>query len=104
MLIMKADQAYPGKFDWTYNVRDVLDAPAPRAPAGRTSTRPRKPIEGGDQAIWRKGAFEVLRLDTNELLYSGTTPESTSSTARADLRASSDRSSTSSSDPSKHSQ
>jgi|TARA_B100000482_G_scaffold123460_1_gene89365 hypothetical protein len=70
MLIMKADQAHPGKFDWTYNVRDVLERTVPPGTSWKDVNQAEKPIDGGDQAIWRKGAFEVLRLDNDELLYS----------------------------------
>ena len=70
MLIMKADQAHPGKFDWTYNVRDVLERTVPAGTGWKDVNQADKPIDGGDQAIWRKGALEVLRLDNDELLYS----------------------------------
>ena len=70
MLIMKADAAHPGKFDWSYNVTDVLKATVPAGKGWYAENQAEKPIEGGENALWRKGAFEVLRLDTNELLYS----------------------------------
>ena len=70
MLIMKADAAFPGKFDWTYNVREVLERTVPEGKGWYLENQAEKPIEGGESALWRKGAFEVLRLDTNELLYS----------------------------------
>ena len=70
MLIMKADAAFPGKFDWTYNVREVLERTVPEGKGWYLENQAEKPIEGGESALWRKGAFEVLRLDTDELLYS----------------------------------
>ena len=70
MFIMKADAAHPGKFDFTYNVREVLQRTVPEGKGWYIENQAEKPIEGGENALWRKGAFEVLRLDTNELLYS----------------------------------
>jgi len=29
MMIMKADAAYPGKFEWTMNVKEVLESTVP---------------------------------------------------------------------------
>mmetsp|Transcript_1206 Transcript_1206/g.3986 ORF Transcript_1206/g.3986 Transcript_1206/m.3986 type:complete len:101 (-) Transcript_1206:290-592(-) len=70
MLISKADEAHPGKFDWTYNVDSVLRATVPNGKGWAIENQAEKPIPGGENALWRKGAFEVLRTDTNELLYS----------------------------------
>eukprot|EP00982_Pelagococcus_subviridis_P009161 30904-Pelagococcus_subviridis.AAC.5 len=65
-----ADEAHPGKFDWTYNVDSVLRATVPNGKGWAIENQAEKPIPGGENALWRKGAFEVLRTDTNELLYS----------------------------------
>jgi len=70
MLIAKADAAYPGKFVWTTNVTDVLKATVPAGKGWYLENQADKPIPGGEDALWRKGAFELLRMDTNELLYS----------------------------------
>jgi hypothetical protein len=51
-------------------VTDVLKATVPAGKGWYAENQAEKPIEGGENALWRKGAFEVLRLDTNELLYS----------------------------------
>ena len=48
----------------------ILKKTVPEGEGWYIENQAEKPIEGGDKAIWRKGAFEVLRLDTNELLYS----------------------------------
>ena len=42
-------------------------------PDARIGARPcqqDKPIEGGESALWRKGSFEIMRLDNNDVLYS----------------------------------
>mmetsp|Transcript_40001 Transcript_40001/g.55602 ORF Transcript_40001/g.55602 Transcript_40001/m.55602 type:complete len:89 (+) Transcript_40001:266-532(+) len=57
MLVKKVEAAYPGKFDFTWNETDILKQ---TVPAG----------EGWEGALWRKGAFEIMRKDTGEILYS----------------------------------
>lgn len=70
MLISKADAAYPGKFDFRYNLENVLKETVPEGKGWYIENQAEKPIEGGENALWRKGAFEVRRMDTNEVLYS----------------------------------
>ena len=70
MLVDKTNEALPGKFDFTYNEREVLLATVPKGQGWYLENQADKPIPGGENALWRKGAFEVLRMDTNELLYS----------------------------------
>ena len=70
MFIDKTNDACPGKFDFTYNVEEVLRATVPEGQGWYVENNAEKPIPGGESALWRKGAFEVLRLDTDELLYS----------------------------------
>mmetsp|Transcript_35167 Transcript_35167/g.59265 ORF Transcript_35167/g.59265 Transcript_35167/m.59265 type:complete len:90 (-) Transcript_35167:301-570(-) len=57
MLIKKVDVEFPGKFAWTWNDPAVLQA---TVPAG----------DGWEGALWRKGAFEVRRMDTNSIMFS----------------------------------
>ena len=51
MLIMKADAAHPGKFDWSYNVTDVLKATVPAGKGWYAENQAEKPIEGGENAL-----------------------------------------------------
>mmetsp|Transcript_7209 Transcript_7209/g.23928 ORF Transcript_7209/g.23928 Transcript_7209/m.23928 type:complete len:97 (+) Transcript_7209:166-456(+) len=63
MLKMKLDAEYPGKFEVTTNDAAVLER---TVPAGTGYV-----YEGETETMaWRKGAFEVRRLDTDEVLYS----------------------------------
>eukprot|EP00873_Tetraselmis_striata_P016946 jgi/Tetstr1/437210/TSEL_025940.t1 len=57
MLKSKVNAAYPGKFDITANEEDVLKQTVPEG-------------AGWEGALWRKGAFEIMRKDTGEVLYS----------------------------------
>ena len=66
----KADAAYPGKFTFTMNDNEILKKTVPEGQGWAIENQAEKPIPNGENALWRKGAFEVLRLDTNELLYS----------------------------------
>ena len=70
MLIDKADEAYPGKFTFTMNVEEILRKTVPKGEGWAVENQAEKPIPGGENALWRKGSFEVLRLDTMELMYS----------------------------------
>jgi len=70
LLIKKVDAAYPGKFDFRYNLEDVLKKTVPAGQGWYAENQADKPIPGGENALWRKGSFEVLRMDTDELLYS----------------------------------
>ena len=70
MLIDKADAAYLGKFTFTMNDNEILKKTVPEGQGWAIENQTEKPIPNGENALWRKGAFEVLRLDTNELLYS----------------------------------
>ena len=49
------DKQYPGKFSFTYNDADLLAKYNPEFSAEQT---------------WRKKAFEVIRTDTDAVLYS----------------------------------
>mmetsp|Transcript_10780 Transcript_10780/g.37439 ORF Transcript_10780/g.37439 Transcript_10780/m.37439 type:complete len:86 (-) Transcript_10780:135-392(-) len=55
MLKMKLDQELPGKFSLVWNQEDVMS---------------KRKEPGWDGHLWRKGAFEVTRLDTGDVLYS----------------------------------
>jgi hypothetical protein len=57
MLKAKVDAAFPGKFDITANEEAILRETVPEG-------------AGWEGALWRKGAFEVMRKDTKEVLYS----------------------------------
>jgi len=70
MLVDKTEAECPGKFTFTTNVADVLRRTVPKGQGWAIENQAEKPIPGGENALWRKGSFEVLRLDTNELLYS----------------------------------
>ena len=70
MLIMKADAAYPGKFDFRYNLEKVLQETVPAGKGWYAENQAEKPIEGGENALWRKGSFEVMNMNTGEVLYS----------------------------------
>lgn len=70
MLMMKTDAAYPGKFDFRFNLESVLKETVPPGKGWYAENQAEKPIEGGENALWRKGSFEVMRMDTKELLYS----------------------------------
>ncbi|OUS42361.1 hypothetical protein BE221DRAFT_166 [Ostreococcus tauri] len=70
MLVDKTEAALPGKFEFTWNVESVLKETVPAGQGWYAENQAEKPIPGGEAALWRKGAFEVLRLDTKELLYS----------------------------------
>ena len=70
MFIDKTNEALPGKFDFTYNDDAVLKETVPEGQGWYLENQAEKPIPGGENALWRKGAFEVLRLDTKELPYS----------------------------------
>ena len=70
MLIDKADAAYQGKFTFSMNDDEILKKPSRKDKGGLLKTKPRNRSQNGENALWRKGSFEVLRLDTNELLYS----------------------------------
>jgi hypothetical protein len=63
MLTSKVNAALPGKFLFTWNEADILKA---TVPAGEGFTHP----DTGVSHLWRKGAFEVMRKDTGEVLYS----------------------------------
>lgn len=63
MLIKKVDAAYPGKFSFTMNTPEMLAA---TVPSGEGFVHP----DTGVAHAWRKGAFEVMLVDTMELLYS----------------------------------
>ena len=70
MLIDKADAAYPGKFTFSMNDDENLKKTVPEGQGRAIENQAEKPIPNGENALWRKGSFEVLRLDTNGLLYS----------------------------------
>ena len=70
MLIDNADAAYPGKFTFSMNDDEILKKTVPEGQGWAIENQAEKPIPNGENALWRKGSFEVLRLDTNELLYS----------------------------------
>ena len=70
MFIDKTNEALPGKFEFTYNVESVLKETVPEGQGWYLENQADKPIPGGENALWRKGAFEVMRLDTKEVLYS----------------------------------
>jgi hypothetical protein len=70
MLVDKTEAECPGKFSFTYNDVEVLKATVPAGQGWAIENQAEKPIPGGENALWRKGSFEVLRLDTKELLYS----------------------------------
>mmetsp|Transcript_925 Transcript_925/g.2186 ORF Transcript_925/g.2186 Transcript_925/m.2186 type:complete len:102 (+) Transcript_925:201-506(+) len=70
MLIAKADAAYPGKFQWILNDTDVLKKTVPAGKGWYAENQKDKPIEGGESALWRKGSFEIMRMDNNDVLYS----------------------------------
>jgi len=63
MLTSKVNAACPGKFQFTWNEADIL---MKTVPAGEGFTHP----DTGVTHLWRKGAFEVMRKDTGEVLYS----------------------------------
>ena len=66
----KTNEACPGKFDFTWNVESVLKETVPEGQGWYIENNAEKPIPGGETALWRKGSFEVMRLDTKEMLYS----------------------------------
>jgi hypothetical protein len=70
MLISKTNDEHPGRFEFTYNDDEVLRRTVPPGQGWAIENNAEKPIPGGDKALWRKGAFEVRRLDTDEVLYS----------------------------------
>ena len=76
MFIMKADAAHPGKFDFTYNVEQVLKDTVPEGKGWQSRTRRRSPSRAASP---RSGARARSRC-------SGSTPTS-SSTARWPRRA-----------------
>ncbi|KAK3270347.1 hypothetical protein CYMTET_21252 [Cymbomonas tetramitiformis] len=63
MFVKKIDAAYPGKFDVVWNVADILNA---TVPDGAGWENP----DTQEKSLWRKGAFEIMRLDNGDLLYS----------------------------------
>jgi len=70
MLIAKTDAAYPGKFAFMLNDDGILKKTVPAGEGWAIENQAEKPIEGGEKALWRKGAFEVLNLNTMDVLYS----------------------------------
>ena len=70
MLIDKTNAALPGKFDFTMNDDEILKKTVPEGQGWAIENQADKPIPNGENALWRKGAFEVTRLDTMEVLYS----------------------------------